>query len=92
MDGAEWAGVDAPVRRTTSLAMFTDGLVEGFDAPGSGRRLGDARLYELISDEIRRGAAGSDLLDRVLTEVRDRNGGDLSDDVAVLVLSWADWG
>jgi serine phosphatase RsbU (regulator of sigma subunit) len=70
--------------------MFTDGLVEGFAAPGSTDRLGDLALYELISGILRRGLAGADFLDTLLTEVRQRNGGDLSDDVAVLVLSWAD--
>ena len=90
VDGAVWAGVDCDVEPTTSLAMFTDGLVEGFSAPGSTDRLGDLVLYGMISDILRRGLVGADFLDTLLAEVRQRNGGDLSDDVAVLVLSWAD--
>ena len=36
-----------------------------------------------------RGLAGDDLVHALLGEVQDRNGGALTDDVAILLLSWA---
>jgi serine phosphatase RsbU (regulator of sigma subunit) len=80
-----------PVRPDSRLVMFTDGLIEGFDGPETGRRLGDTGLHGVLADLLSRGLAGEDLVSSVLAEVRRRNGGELTDDVAVLMLSWAGW-
>lgn len=91
MDGATWTGVDRAVGRDTALTLFTDGLIEGLDGPGSRRRLGDVGLYALMEGLLRQGLVGAELADALLAEVRALNGEDLGDDVAVLVLSWAGW-
>ena len=68
--------------------VFTDGLLEGYDGQAPGRRLGEAGLYAVIDGLLAQGLGGEELLDTLLGEVRERNGGELTDDVAVVLLSW----
>jgi serine phosphatase RsbU (regulator of sigma subunit) len=91
VDGAFWAGADVPVGSGTRLVLFTDGLIEGFGGQCPGERLGETGLYAVLAGLLREGREGADLADALLHEVRERNGGDLTDDVAMLVLSWAGW-
>ena len=91
LPGAAWSGIEVPVARHSRLVMFTDGLIEGFDGPDRGERLGDSGLHDLLGRLLEQGLSGGELADAVLEEVRERNGGELTDDVAVLLLSWADW-
>jgi serine phosphatase RsbU (regulator of sigma subunit) len=88
VDGSTWQAVDQPVAAQGIVALFTDGLLEGYDGQAPGRRLGEAGLYALIEGLLARGLAGDQLLDTLLSEVRERNGGELTDDVAVVLLSW----
>jgi serine phosphatase RsbU (regulator of sigma subunit) len=88
-DGHSWAPVDRAVSRSTSLLLFTDGLIEGFDGHAGGQRLGEAALYQLLAELLDRGLDHDLLLDELLTEVRRRNGGELTDDVAAVLLTWA---
>ena len=80
--------------------MYTDGLIEGRIGKGS-ERLGSEGLMELIKDALRAapegngqaGAGGTSadgrLLDRVIGHVRELNGGDLDDDLAILALGYS---
>jgi serine phosphatase RsbU (regulator of sigma subunit) len=84
------------------VLLYTDGLIEGRIGKGS-ERLGSEGLMDLIRDALRtaspaRGngeasAAGSPadgrLLDQVIEHVRDLNGGDLDDDLAILALGYS---
>ncbi|MEU7045835.1 fused response regulator/phosphatase [Streptomyces varsoviensis] len=72
--GAEW-----------SLLMYTDGLIEGRVGAGT-QRLGQEGMAELIGRQLQEGVRGEKLLDAAVREVRDLNGGELTDDVAVLLL------
>lgn len=70
---------------TWAMLCFTDGLIEGYADGGEGPRLGEAGLVDILS----RHHAVSEpaiLVDTLLDEVTDRNGGPLADDVAVLYL------
>jgi serine phosphatase RsbU (regulator of sigma subunit) len=87
-DGSTWTGVDVEVRPDTSLLMFTDGLIEGYAGDDHAARLGDDGMHELLSARLAAGARGRDLVEGLLQDVRDRNGGDLTDDVAILLVSW----
>jgi serine phosphatase RsbU (regulator of sigma subunit) len=87
-DGSTWTGVDVEVRPDTSLLMFTDGLIEGYADDDHSARLGDDGMHELLSARLAAGARGRDLVEGLLQDVRDRNGGDLTDDVAILLVSW----
>ncbi|ABK51832.1 response regulator receiver modulated serine phosphatase [Acidothermus cellulolyticus 11B] len=66
-----------------SLLCFTDGLIEGYADGGTGPRLGERGLVELVQ-RYQGIPEPAMLLDTLLDEVTDRNGGPLADDVAVL--------
>ncbi|CAO5226767.1 PP2C family protein-serine/threonine phosphatase [Frankia sp. AgKG'84/4] len=71
-----------------ALLLATDGLLEGRDGPG-GEPLG----WEGVLPEISRlwPVGGPDhLLDTLIDRVEARNGGPLTDDVALLLLLWGD--
>ena len=70
-----------------TLLGYTDGLVEGRREPGSVERFGSEALVEAAAGLLAGGAGLDDLLDRLLDLVLEANGGDLSDDVAILCLS-----
>jgi hypothetical protein len=44
----------------------------------------------MLAELLERGLDHDLLLDELLTEVRRRNGGELTDDVAAVLLTWAD--
>jgi serine phosphatase RsbU (regulator of sigma subunit) len=72
--GAEW-----------SLMLYTDGLIEG--RIGEGReRLGQDGMVEMVRRQLSEGLRGEALLRAAVNEVRNLNGGELADDVAVLLL------
>ena len=79
-----------------SVLLYTDGLIEGKIGPGP-ERLGNDGLIKLVEKARAQqppagsGEQGGDalLLDAVISQARELNGGDLDDDVAVLMLSCA---
>ncbi|MDQ1628506.1 MAG: hypothetical protein QOI54_2250 [Actinomycetota bacterium] len=89
-EAAEWTGVDVDVHPETRLLLFTDGLIEGFTDSGSRSRLGDEGLRVLLNARLAAGAQGHDLVEGLLHDVRALNEGDLTDDVAILLVSWLD--
>ena len=56
LEGHTWTPVDRPVGMDTSLLLFTDGLIEGFDGHPGGRRLGELALYEMLAELLERRA------------------------------------
>ena len=89
LDGHRWEATVRPVGPGARLLLYTDGLIEGFAEPGSRGRLGDEGLQEVLRTLVDDGARGRELLGRLIATVTERNGDDLSDDVAVLMLSWS---
>jgi serine phosphatase RsbU (regulator of sigma subunit) len=95
-----WPGTPVRLDGSWSVLLYTDGLIEGRIGRGS-ERLGSDGLMELIREILRaapggNGEAGAGsapvggpLLDRVIGQVRELNGGDLDDDLAVLALGCA---
>jgi serine phosphatase RsbU (regulator of sigma subunit) len=96
-----WPGTQVRLDGSWSVLLYTDGLIEGRIGQGS-ERLGSEGLMELIRQALRAGpsadgngeaAAGApvdgQLLDRVIGHVRDLNGGDLVDDLAILALGFS---
>lgn len=71
----------------STLVLYTDGLVEGFDGPDR-VRLGEEAMREILAGLLADGLEGDELADALLREVQRRNGGDLTDDVALLMLRW----
>lgn len=66
--------------------MYTDGLIEGRVGPVGTQRLGQDGMVAMINRQLAEGLAGEDLLEAAVAQVRELNGGELTDDVAVLLL------
>lgn len=85
---ARWPRRQVDLGGTWSLMLYTDGLIEG--RIGDGReRLGQDGMVEMINRHLERGLTGEGLLEASVTEARRLNGGELTDDVAVVLLSRA---
>lgn len=82
LPGYTWRGADVELPPGWSLLCYTDGLIEG-RVPDDTERLGVERLCELINRQAQR---GPDWLDPLIAEVKELNGGELDDDMAVLLL------
>lgn len=87
MPSPRWTPVEVALGPCASVLMYTDGLIEGRAAPGSSARLGIDALIELTDDLTGRGLAGIALLDALLAEAQRRNGGPMTDDVALCLVS-----
>ncbi|MFF7298510.1 SpoIIE family protein phosphatase [Streptomyces sp. NPDC008265] len=86
---ARWPRRQVELGGTWSLMLYTDGLIEG--RIGEGReRLGQDGMVEMINQHLDRGLSGEGLLEASVTEARRLNGGELTDDVAVVLLSRAE--
>ncbi|MEN8649415.1 SpoIIE family protein phosphatase [Streptomyces sp. 21So2-11] len=84
---ARWPRRQVELGGSWSLMMYTDGLIEGHvGPPGTKQRLGQDGMVEMINRQLAAGLSGEELLEAAVTEVRDLNGGELTDDVAVLLL------
>jgi serine phosphatase RsbU (regulator of sigma subunit) len=68
--------------------LYTDGLIEG-KVGDTGERLGQDGMVEMIRRQLSEGLRGEALLRTAVNEVRNLNGGELTDDVAVLLLDRA---
>jgi serine phosphatase RsbU (regulator of sigma subunit) len=100
-----WPGTQVPLDGTWSVLLYTDGLIEGRIGKGSERLgsegLMDLIRAALRAAPQGNGAeqngevgtkdvpADDQLLDRVIGDVRELNGGDLDDDLAILSLGYS---
>lgn len=82
---ARWPRRQVELGGSWSLMMYTDGLIEGRVGEGT-QRLGQDGMVAMINRQLAAGLAGEDLLEAAVTHVRELNGGELTDDVAVLLL------
>ena len=92
----DWPVNEVALGDNWTLLMYTDGLVEGRVGAGP-ERLGSDGLTEIIktylhamrsAGEQRRKSRDERLLDALVDRVRELNGGDLDDDLAVLALGF----
>jgi len=96
VDGSAWPGFEIPLDDRKRVMLYTDGLIEGYDGPESragadgGRRLGEDGMQRILRDLIDSGLEAGPLVDALVSEVQERNGGELTDDMAVLLLAWSD--
>ncbi|WP_435837906.1 PP2C family protein-serine/threonine phosphatase [Streptantibioticus parmotrematis] len=85
---AEWGCLDVELGRPGepwSLLLYTDGLIEGRIGEGTAR-LGTDGMVELVERHVTAGLRGEALLDATVTEAGELNGGELTDDVATVLL------
>jgi len=97
-DVRDWPGTHVRLEGSWSILLYTDGLIEGRIGRGS-ERLGSEGLMDLIRDIQRQGplAGNADghqpaddrLLDQVIDRVRQLNGKELDDDLAILALGFS---
>ncbi|MFG3260437.1 PP2C family protein-serine/threonine phosphatase [Streptomyces sp. NPDC048172] len=98
---ARWPRRQVELGRAWSLMMYTDGLIEGrigAEAPAGGgpegpgtrgrtrERLGQSGMLSIVARRMSEGARGEALLDATMGDVHALNGGELTDDVAVILL------
>ncbi|MER7968420.1 SpoIIE family protein phosphatase [Streptomyces sp. NPDC096080] len=85
LPGARWPRTQVELGAEWSLMLYTDGLIEGRTGAGL-ERLGQDGMVEMVRRQLAEGLTGEALLRAAVNEVRDLNGGELTDDVAVLLL------
>lgn len=88
LPGARWPRMQVELGREWSLMLYTDGLIEGRIGEGL-ERLGQDGMVEMVRRQLGAGLRGEELLRAAVNEVRELNGGELTDDVAVLLLDRA---
>lgn len=92
-DETDWPGAEIRLGDRWTVLIYTDGLIEGRIGEGP-ERLGIERLIGMVGELLRSaGREPSDerLLDLIIERVRELNGGDLDDDLAVLALGAHPW-
>lgn len=82
---AYWPRITVKLPGEWGLMLYTDGLIEGRVGAGT-QRLGQDGMVRIAARLLAAGLGGEELLDAALTEVRELNGGELTDDVAVVLL------
>jgi serine phosphatase RsbU (regulator of sigma subunit) len=94
----DWPASEVVLGDSWSLLIYTDGLIEGRIGTGP-ERLGSDGLTEIIEKYLHatpqagkweRRLRDERLLDRLVDDVRELNGGDLDDDMAMLALGFPD--
>ncbi|MET9777390.1 fused response regulator/phosphatase [Streptomyces sp. NPDC006367] len=85
LPGARWPRTQVELGAEWSLMLYTDGLIEGHIGEGR-ERLGQDGMVEMVRRRFAEGLRGEELLRTAVNEVRELNGGELADDVAVLLL------
>lgn len=90
MESPTWTPVDVALGPGARLLLYTDGLIEGWAGPDADDRFGIERLTTLVADLAGAGLTGTDLLDALLGEVERCNGGPMTDDVALCLVSIPD--
>lgn len=93
-DASDWPSAEVSLGAEWSVLMYTDGLIEGKVGAGP-ERLGSDGLIKLIEKERGQDSGGPGrgrdasivLIDALINQARELNGGDLDDDLAVLVVS-----
>lgn len=83
---ARWPRRQVQLGGSWSLMMYTDGLIEGRVGPEGTQRLGQDGMVAMVNGQLDRGLGGEALLEAAVTRVQELNGGELTDDVAVLLL------
>lgn len=90
VEPADWRGNPLRLAGEWAVLLYTDGLIDGRIGEGS-ERLGErglvALLEQRVDGDLARLEDASPLLDELVTEVERLHGEDLTDDVAMVVVS-----
>lgn len=83
---ARWPRRQVELGGSWSVMMYTDGLIEGRVGQEGTQRLGQDGMVAMVNGRLDQGLGGEALLEAAVTQVQELNGGELTDDVAVLLL------
>ncbi|MFG3545262.1 PP2C family protein-serine/threonine phosphatase [Streptomyces clavifer] len=83
---ARWPRRQIQLGGSWSLMMYTDGLIEGRVGPVGTQRLGQDGMVAMVNGQLDGGLGGEALLEAAVARAQELNGGELTDDVAVLLL------
>ena len=84
----DWEPTKVDLQPDGAMLLYTDGLIEGSAGDGTGR-LGVNGLVDLVArSSWRPGNGDGHLLRELVRTVEQLNGGELTDDVAMALLSW----
>jgi serine phosphatase RsbU (regulator of sigma subunit) len=90
VDSSDWSGNAVDFSGDWALLLYTDGLIEGRIGPGS-ERLGPERLVDLLRrgglEQVPAGRDAAPLLDELVAEVERLHGGELTDDLAMVLVT-----
>ncbi|MCF3965297.1 PP2C family protein-serine/threonine phosphatase [Streptomyces fuscigenes] len=86
LPGGRWPSQRVELGDAWDLMIYTDGLIEGRVGAGSTSRLGEDGMAGMVNEHLAEGLRCDDLIEAALARVEELNGGDLTDDVAVLLL------
>jgi serine phosphatase RsbU (regulator of sigma subunit) len=81
-----WPRRNVELGAAWKVLMYTDGLIEGRVGAGGTQRLGEEGMAAMVDEQLARGLCGDELLEAAVARVQELNGGELTDDVAVLLL------
>src|SRR6266487_3600033 len=84
-----WRTVRLRVADPWTMLCYTDGLIEGLQTPDSSERFGIEALSATATTLLAERVSMDALLDGLLDVVHQANGGDLSDDIAMLCVGTA---
>jgi serine phosphatase RsbU (regulator of sigma subunit) len=85
-DGGGWGADRIDLPETWTLVLYTDGLVEGRDPDGPDGRWGVEGLVAALGSTRPGPTEAAGLLDDLIHRAEALNGGELTDDVAVMLL------
>ena len=89
INDGQWTVERLTLPEQWTILLYTDGIIEGRIGAGS-RRLDEAGLHRLIAERIAERPGWRErpetLLDELIAEAERLNGGELSDDVAMLLV------
>lgn len=83
-----WGSLEVPLEPDSSLLLFTDGLIEGRVGQDPDR-LGADGLVGLLGSLVARAPWPQALVDRLLDDVEQLHGGELADDVALVLVTFS---
>lgn len=87
LDGFVWDAAEIALPQRWEVALFTDGVFEGLEEPGCAIRLGLERLGDLMVEMRGKHPEPIEWIDAVIEQVLACNGGPLTDDMAIVVLT-----
>ena len=86
LDRSDWPAQKVELGHDWGLLTFTDGIIEGWSVGDATKRLDDDGLVRLAESHLHDTNWVEELIDRLIADAEDANGGPLHDDIAIFLL------